>query len=556
MDISRLLVSTTSLPVMVVMSYPNIAYPLLPNYNAPTVVDGLKLLYHRLNRSGLIKKNCLDEICQPSFEYLNNVPLTYTQGSTQLYLLPLMVYLSNLPEGSCRNNIQNYSSVSENADGKYSSGEISKTLRSVGLTPKLIFKNYATRLSELGIKIPGKDYVNYLQQMFELESMDNTKFMELATRTEDMIHSRDYVWYQLPGPEAIYRISIGGMFQGVSEIQKLLCHLYYKTYKSWFDEAKTYIADNGARIHLAHHSVFADMMRNKTPSNLTIHPSVFLSGFVKDMVNRISLDKDNKSYPPEFKSYIPSDVENVRQLVTTVELKGEGAYMCHCVGGDDYLWKLKSGTMLFFHLDVPGERKGATLSLKRYNFKIFSDAFRIKGVEEHEWWVVDQYYGYRDESMRTNTNAAVAREVFLNKYFDRLGSEMYTNIRNDQETLWKIQCEAARNDSLRGTVLDFPMTFGFDVFGHAAPHNHQLEDWSVGRNTTTSALENIAAALAITTARDEDRRTRLETVLAMHQTPLVDDTAFLERVKALHTRGFGLTPDKISIDDLHVRFGR
>ena len=81
----------------------------------------------------------------------------------------------------------------------------------------------------------------------------------------------------------------------------------------------------------------------------------------------------------------------------------------------------------------------------------------------------------------------------------------------------------------------------------------------------TPTLESICAAHVLRHNTSENQRTRLNVMESMYQIPAIvnlepeetiDDPAFNERIKALHTRSTGLSLDKISISDLHVRFGR
>ena len=95
--------------------------------------------------------------------------------------------------------------------------------------------------------------------------------------------------------------------------------------------------------------------------------------------------------------------------------------MKHCVGGDNYQEQMADGDTLFFHLQVPGDKYGATLSMETAGQ--YSGAYRLNG----QWWSVDQYYGFDDRYARDGASGEVLQE-FLKTHFTPYSSKLIKKI--------------------------------------------------------------------------------------------------------------------------------
>lgn len=606
----------TTLPVMMILRYPKDTYAFKANYKIPTILDGVSLTLASSRRhygeEATFGFSSIFE--EESFKYASQIPLVHKDGSTDLYLLPLMVFMSELPSYAKRNNVQNYSNVEKAFKGSYDTSEINLTLRSVGITPKKLFGHYIDLFKEHGVKFPGKDCANYLSQMLEVKTISNDDFIKVITGKGRIFDSRDYIQFELPGPENNQLMTIPDICYGKTSYHAILSHLYYKTYKSWFDDTAIYLTSKGSRVFIAHHSVFAKMRRLRIPKDLTLHPSKFLEDIIKEMAEELINDKDYKTYPEEFKTILDLKDSGIRQIMSTAELKGEGEYMRHCVGGESYLDRLVSGTMIFFHLNIEGISKGATLSLKRSAVKHYDNLYRLKGLAEHEWWSIDQYYGYRDDPMRNYGFAMELQKQFLDKYFEKMTPDCYKAISEDQELLWKLNCEANRTESKhRSLVRDafgFPYGFNDVAFGGDGrefnigvngipdrracgmligdPNDHLHTEMVEGLNGVVDALGELgemanamtqAAEITAIATRDF-RRDRTDPVAVMtdlaasHYRSAVglacgtlsvprqmidniinrEETEFQERVEKLRVQAQGVLPKQISLNALQMRF--
>ena len=436
------------LSAMVILNLPKLKSSHHPLYTEPTMVDGVKLFLSTIwSTPEMMVDYTLPrlKLDDPSFEYLHKVPLTCIHGSTELYALPLLVYASQLPDYCNRNNVQNYSAFNEmgqkslherliGAEIKYGEDEVYKTLRSVGLPPKNLFSFLTGRFNRLGVTIPGNDHIGFFMSMFNVQVVTLKDFLEYVSAIKEL--PANNINFILNGPERNRTIRLIELVVGdgfIDYIEDIINRMYYILYKSWFDDS-SFIMVGSSRVHVAHHSVWAAMLDIR---DLTIHPSIQLASLIERMAIDIANDKSNSTYPEDFKSFIPED-ENARQLMNTVELKSEGAYMHHCVGGKSYQAYLQKGFQIFFHLNIPDSYHGGTLSMQRYSFGDFTDAFRIKGVETNEWWRVDQYYGYNDERLVNSRQAMFEQANFINKHFDKLTSAQYAEIKDNRSEYTKI----------------------------------------------------------------------------------------------------------------------
>lgn len=497
------------------MRYPSETHDFKPNYTLPTLADGLGFVYSRYQRQGTPYMEIPAERIEcDDFKYSKDVSLLYKEGATELYLLPLMVYLTqNLPACCNVNNVQNYSELSKDTT-YYSSEEIIKTLRSIGLPPKKLFARFEKLLREHCIILPGNDYINHLTQAFIWKTQTNEDFI-ISTKPGmgGLARGYDRIWLELLGPEQNLQVTLHDIFHGRVNYRALTSHLYYILYKSWFDETSTIPVESGARIYIAHHTVYDEMRISKPPTDLTIHPSKFLKSFMVELATKI--DKENKSdtYPVEFESIISEPIKGVRQILSTLELQSEGKYMRHCVGGDRYLGYLISGSMIYFHLDIPDTTHGATLSLRRADLSSYDGCYRLKGSNSLEWWTIDQFYGYRDESMSYNDNALEVRNALLETHFDMMSVAEYTELLKEPEKLLAIKQASSRlrgrsllNDLVPWNLADVPdLSNAFDrrQCGMVIPNNEREPDLLV---ETTTALTRSLTALAGGITPEDTRR--------------------------------------------------
>lgn len=556
------------LSAMVILNVLHLQDKYTPTYHEPTMVDGIKLFLSDvgLDSSGIAPYTSqILKLDDASLQFLHKVPLTYYHGSTNLYLLPLLVYTNDLPEFCNRNNVQNYSKFNpvnrEDLNGlHYTKDEVYKTLRSVGLPPKLLFKHLKERLDRLKIVTPGNDVINFLMTAFFIRVTILEDFL-CRMKIDQGIQAANIV-FVLDGPERDLAFKIMDLINGTDNIEGVIKRLYYKLYTSWFDDSTFTIVD-GARIHVAHHSVWEVMSDIK---DLTIHPSIQLGPLIEKMAIRISKDKNNLTPPADFKSYIVND-ENAHQIVSSIELKSEGAYMHHCVGGDSYQHRLHQGSQIYFHLNLPNAPHGATLSMCRFDFSNFGKAFRIKGVSVTDWWVVDQYYGFCDKNMKHDTEAMVVLDNFIEQHFDELTIAQFGGITRNNDELMRLKKLATTGRCSLWDTLGFGITPFTEMTFGASGRLEFVQD--VGGQELLEAATELTNAEALL----REQETRLDFQRALGNRSLLDASRFpakpteLSQVMndILPSRG-GFVPelvsgqrvfrnaDLISLPDLRLRF--
>lgn len=199
----------------------------------------------------------------------------------------------------------------------------------------------------------------------------------------------------------------------------VLFGLYLSDYVQWF-ESGSYIQFNDCEVYVDHHTIFEATVISEYYKTHPQYPNMVPYGihpneYFKDRIAEIAKEQYEKyhmvKYPKWFKGVIDLSLEPHRQLVNGVQLVEEGRRMHHCVGGVNYLDKLTAGEMLFFHLDVPDLRHGATLSMRRTDDKPGNRILNGEG------WKVDQYYGFDDESLRNHIDAQATLSIFLDRFF-------------------------------------------------------------------------------------------------------------------------------------------
>lgn len=199
----------------------------------------------------------------------------------------------------------------------------------------------------------------------------------------------------------------------------VLFGLYLSDYVQWF-ESGSYIQFDDCDVYVDHHTIFETTNVSEYYKTHPQYPNMIPYGihpneYFKDRIAEIAKEQYEKyhmvKYPKWFKGVIDLSLEPHRQLINGVQLVEEGRKMHHCVGGVNYLDSLTAGEMLFFHLDVPDLRHGATLSLKRTDDKPGNRILNGEG------WKVDQYYGFDDESLRNHVDAQATLSTFLDRFF-------------------------------------------------------------------------------------------------------------------------------------------
>lgn len=200
-----------------------------------------------------------------------------------------------------------------------------------------------------------------------------------------------------------------------------LLALYLSDYKQWFDSG-SYVKIEDCDVYIDHHTVFesSDLIKYfnenlKYPNQLPfgIHPSEYYADRIKEIADVQYHKYHTVVYPKDFNGYINLEGSSHRQLLNGVDLVQEGRRMRHCVGGDNYLDHLIDGDMIFFHLEVPDLKHGATLSMVPHQRKE-PGAFWLNG----SGWELDQYYGFDDESLRNHSEAQRVLDEFRNTYFE------------------------------------------------------------------------------------------------------------------------------------------
>lgn len=214
------------------------------------------------------------------------------------------------------------------------------------------------------------------------------------------------------------------------KIARFLYAVYFTQYTQWANDSSWVIVD-GDRIYVDHHSVYEigkfdeylksnAHYRNQLPFG--IHPSKYFKERIEKLAAETHSEAMAISYPDDFKGYVDLSNSPHRQLLCGLDLVNEGVYMKHCVGGQNYQEQMADGETIFFHLHVPGDKYGATLSM--CSAGQYSGAYRLNG----EWWSVDQYYGFDDRYAREGESGKVLQE-FLKTHFTPYSSKIIKKIK-------------------------------------------------------------------------------------------------------------------------------
>lgn len=284
-------------------------------------------------------------------------------------------------------------------------------LKACGVSQKDIFKNIIDFINTTVDFKYQHNVVNFLKTYINVEA--TTRGMVFTSRIDNLRGTSNF------GPHTTdpYKIA------------RFLYAVYFSQYTQWADDS-SWVDVNGDRIYVDHHSVyevgkFDEYLlsnvhyRNRLPFG--IHPSKYFKERIEKLAAKTHSEARNVTYPEGFKGYVDLSNSPHRQLLTGLDLVNEGVYMKHCVGGDNYQESMADGDMLFFHLQVPGDKYGATLSMGSAGQ--YRGAYRLNG----QWWSVDQYYGFDDRYARDGASGEVLQE-FLKTHFTPYSSKLVKKI--------------------------------------------------------------------------------------------------------------------------------
>ena len=223
--------------------------------------------------------------------------------------------------------------------------------------------------------------------------------------------------------------NFGPLTKDPYQIVRFLYTVYFSQYTQWTNDS-SWVDVNGDRIYVDHHSVYEigkfdeylksnSHYRNRLPFG--IHPSKYFKERIEKLAAETHSEAMAISYPDDFKGYVDLSNSPHRQLLCGLDLVNEGVYMKHCVGGQNYQEQMADGETLFFHLHVPGDKYGATLSM--CSAGPYRGAYRLNG----EWWSIDQYYGFDDRYAREGESGEVLQE-FLKTHFTPYSSKLIKKI--------------------------------------------------------------------------------------------------------------------------------
>lgn len=216
---------------------------------------------------------------------------------------------------------------------------------------------------------------------------------------------------------------------GAETIANFLIALYLQDFKQWY-RAGSWVEHNGQRIYVNHHSVVEsralhDYIKTnyRYPNQLPfgIHPSAYFAQRIEELA-KMSYDNSHLvKYPDDFKAYVDLSHTKHRQIVTGLDLVNEGVVMQHCVGGENYQEEMSSGNMLFFHIDIPGDEYGATLSLERDS--------RLTGRYQlgDSYWDIDQFYGHGNADIEDVYGPQILTN-FLKEFFIEISGKTIRHV--------------------------------------------------------------------------------------------------------------------------------
>lgn len=284
-------------------------------------------------------------------------------------------------------------------------------LKACGVSQKDIFKNIIDFINTTVDFKYQHNVVNFLKTYINVEA--STRGMVFTSRIDNLRGTSNF----------------GPLTTDPYKIARFLYAVYFSQYTQWTDDS-SWVDVNGDRIYVDHHSVyevgkFDEYLlsnvhyRNRLPFG--IHPSKYFKERIEKLAAKTHSEARNVTYPEGFKGYVDLSYSPHRQLLTGLDLVNEGVYMKHCVGGGNYQESMADGGMLFFHLQVPGDKHGATLSMETAGQ--YRGAYRLNG----QWWAIDQYYGFDDRYARDGASGEVLQE-FLKTHFTPYSSKLIKKI--------------------------------------------------------------------------------------------------------------------------------
>ena len=253
---------------------------------------------------------------------------------------------------------------------------------------------------------------------------------------------------------------------GAETIANFLIALYLQDFKQWYRNG-SWVEHKGQRIYVNHHSVVEsralhDYIRTnyRYPNQLPfgIHPSAYFAQRIEELA-KMSYDNSHLvKYPDDFKAYIDLSHTKHRQIVTGLDLVNEGVLMRHCVGGENYQEEMSSGNMLFFHIDIPGDEYGATLSLERDT--------RLTGRYQlgDSYWDIDQFYGHGNSEIEAVYGPEILSN-FLKEFFIEISRKTIRQVLplNEQRAI-----HVPFKEPYKGCPIDLGAAFGrtfYNIWG-------------------------------------------------------------------------------------------
>jgi hypothetical protein len=286
-----------------------------------------------------------------------------------------------------------------------------RELRNAGIKLSTVYKPFIEFLNNLNnFKYVGNE-VNFLRDKLKPWWNGDTLYLFLEV-SEDIVDKLNIErWLEFRKFK----------YDTVRDLFRPLFAIYLSTYNQWF-ESGTYVNIEGTDVYVDHHTIFETLDLYEFHLDHPTYPNEIPFGihpkdYFKDYITTLATAQFNKykhvKYPNDFKGVLNLEGSPHRQLLTGVDLVQEGRRMHHCVGGENYLDHLVDGDMIFFHLEVPDLKHGATLSMVPHQRKE-PGAFWLNG----SGWELDQYYGFDDESLRNHSEAQRVLDEFRNTYFE------------------------------------------------------------------------------------------------------------------------------------------
>ena len=331
-----------------------------------------------------------------------------------------------------------------------------RELRNAGIKLSTVYKPFIGFLNNLNnFKYAGKE-VNFLRDKLKPWWNGDTLYLFLEV-SEDIVDKLNIErWLEFRKFK----------YDTVRDLFRPLFAIYLSTYNQWF-ESGTYVNIEGTDVYVDHHTIFETLDLYEFHLDHPTYPNEIPFGihpkdYFKDYITALATAQFNKykhvKYPNDFKGVLNLEGSPHRQLLTGVDLVQEGRRMHHCVGGENYLDHLVDGDMIFFHLEVPDLKHGATLSMVPHQ-REKPGTFWFNG----SGWELDQYYGFDDESLRNHSEAQRVLDEFRNTYFEKIP---FPEVISLPRSMGK-SVEVEFNELPRGLDTTTPNEFVIDSFSQA-----------------------------------------------------------------------------------------